>query len=574
MRGVAAGKDAGAPRYRGYHDLSPMTSSRSLLVSLLCALSLPSFAATDTTPAANFTINGTPGFDDVTIGNGPGGTTTVSSPSFESVTFANKTNVLFDGLGGGDRVKFSNANPASGLVSLIVKNVTHIEQTAPVRYPLLGLDAAGEVELSLPTNDVDRLEITAGHQITFADADDLGIGGVSTALAGMRTPDGLVYVTTVTGDITLSDTDAAEVISGGEVTLKAGRDLTIDVDRYAIASLGDASIFAGRDVVLGKNGYANDVRAGGNAGLGAGRTLRIAGLTTVLGSVTDLDITALDLGAGDSVEQRDSAMFIAAGINAQVVLVTSVLSLTGNMPGLQSPAGFMYLYVTEGVVIGKDSGISAPAGRVKFVTQGVRLGTIADLSGPPVKLSDEELDRITAREIVISNEHGSLDVTAPITIDKKLTLEMAEALTSSASGRLEAPELSVSALVGDPIHWTITSDFVQWDHGVPILYSGVTTLSVLGGGNRDTFEVTPSTSTEIFVYGYGPNPPATPGDTLTFDLDGVADPVLHAALHSNGSGYQGTLTSSNRRSVQFFDIESFEGAPVNPPRRKTRVIRH
>lgn len=537
---------------------------RPVLVSIFCAFTLPLFAVTDTVPAAHFTINGTPGFDAVTISDGPGQTTTVSSPSFESITFGNKTNVVFDGLGGGDTVKFSNPNPPAGLVSLIVQNVTRIEQISPVRYRALGLDAADEVVMHFRANDVDRIEITAGRQITFADSDDVVIGGVSSALSGIRTADGILSLTTVTGDITLSDTDAAEVIYSGVVTLEAGRDLTMDVDRHAIvSSWGDTSLHAGRDVVLGKGGYANDVRASGAALLRAERAFKIAGRTTILGNVTETSITAMSLGAGSWIEQRDDATFIAAGTSAQMIVGTTALYLRGNVYGLQS-LGSMFLLVRD-LEIDTDFGILAPRGTVRIWAEGgAHLGTAVDVAGAPVELSDEELDAIETPGIIVGVqfEGDSVEVTGPITLDKKLQLESTRALTSSGSGRVEAPELVISTVGSEPVRWTITPHAVQWDDAAPIPYSGVATLSVLGAGYGDTFEVTPSETTRIHVYGYGPDPGPAAGDTLDVDLDGVADPVLHATLHPN-YGYQGTLTSSNRNPVLFWNIESFEHAPVN-----------
>ena len=541
---------------------------RPVLVSILFALTLPLFAGTDTVPAAHFTINGTPGFDAITISDGPGGTTTVSSPSFESITFANKTNVVFDGLGGGDTVKFSNPNPAVGLMSLIVKDVTRIEQSSPVRYRSLGLDAADEVVMHSPSNDVDRIEITAGRQITFVDSDDVVIGGVSSALSGIRTADGILNLTTVTGDITLSDTDAAEVIYSGLVTLEAGRDLTIDVDRHAIvSSWGDVSLHAGRDVVLGKDGHANDVRASAHAGLRGERAIKIAGRTTILGNVTETSITAMSLGAGGWIEQRDDATFIANGTNAQMLVGTTALYLRGNVPGLQTTGSIFLL--TRDLVIDTDLGILAPRGTVRIVAEGgAHLGTVDDVAGGPVELSDAELDAIETPQIVVGVQFAadSLEVTGRLTLDKKLSLESPQGLKSSGSGHVEAPELSVSTLGSEPVRWTITPDAVQWDNRAPIPYSGVATLSVLGAGHGDTFDVTPSETTRIHVYGYGPDPgpAAILGDMLDVDLNGVSDPVMRATLHPSGyGGYQGTLTSSNRKPVQFWDIESFQHAPVN-----------
>ena len=163
---------------------------------------------TDTGAAAVYVINGTAGADTVTVSDGPGGTTTVSSPSFESVTFANKTSVTFDGLGGGDSITFNNPNPATGLASFIVQNVATVGQTAAIRYPSFGASATGNINLGF-SNDVDNVELaTTGGTVFFSDTDDVIIGGVSPALAGIAAGSGVTVSTT--GDITV---DAAATVT-------------------------------------------------------------------------------------------------------------------------------------------------------------------------------------------------------------------------------------------------------------------------------------------------------------------------------------------------------------------------
>ncbi|HYC94018.1 MAG TPA: DUF11 domain-containing protein [Thermoanaerobaculia bacterium] len=166
---------------------------------------------TDTGAAASYVISGTPGFDDVTVTDGPGGTTTVSSPSFESVTFANKTNVVFDGLGGGDHVIFQNPAPATGLVSFIVENVNRVIGPQVIRYPSFGVSATGEIELATVTfHDVDNVELSSsGGDIRFGDSDTVTIGNVSPTLPGVSAG-GSVFISAVSG-ITV---DAAATVTG------------------------------------------------------------------------------------------------------------------------------------------------------------------------------------------------------------------------------------------------------------------------------------------------------------------------------------------------------------------------
>src|SRR5262249_10124784 len=82
----------------------------------------------DNVAATNLTINGTAGADNIVVADGGlvGGvqTTTVSSNTFESITFANKTTVTINGNGGAaDTLTFNNPTPAAGLSTLNVTNV-------------------------------------------------------------------------------------------------------------------------------------------------------------------------------------------------------------------------------------------------------------------------------------------------------------------------------------------------------------------------------------------------------------------------------------------------------------------
>src|SRR5439155_8374750 len=102
---------------------------------------------TDTVAGSMLLVNGTGGFNSVTIGNGGAGQNTISSPSFESVTFANKTTVTFDGGGGGDALNFALTTGAMGLTTLLVMNVATVTQTGAINLPKLGIVATGAITL-------------------------------------------------------------------------------------------------------------------------------------------------------------------------------------------------------------------------------------------------------------------------------------------------------------------------------------------------------------------------------------------------------------------------------------------
>ena len=180
---------------------------------------------TDTAPAATYVINGTAGADTVTVTDGPGGTTTVSSPTFESVTFANKTNVVFDGLGGNDTITFNNPTPATGLTSFIVRNVALVGQTGPINYPSLGVAATANVTLNMFNNDVNNVEIsTTGASALFSDFDGFTVGGVDAALTGIN----------ALGAISLASFDSEGIVV--QEPLTANADIALRTSRLAIGA--------------------------------------------------------------------------------------------------------------------------------------------------------------------------------------------------------------------------------------------------------------------------------------------------------------------------------------------------
>lgn len=544
---------------------------------------------TDTVAAANYLIVGTAGSDGVSITDGPAGTTTISSASFESVTFANKTNVVFDGLGGFDTVHFNNPNPATGLVSFIVTNVGSAHQTAPIAYPSFGVSATGAVSLQDDANDVDRVEITSqtGPFVVFTDADDLIVGGVSPALAGMRVVQtGSVSVAALGGDLVLDDTDAAEILkagdSSGTVGLSAGGDIRVAVDRRAaIAPAGSVFLQSIGDTLLGTVGptFANDIRAAVEVNMTVIGSLVVGGLTTVIsdafGQNSGGDLIAFFNGL---LTQTGGGRFVAGGTaeaDVQLWSGTGSLEFLGTVVGAESASGDVRL-LGRGLTIAPTSGLTAPLGEVEVVGHGMVLGAVVDVPDFPMELSDAELDRIFAPVVVIhANTIASdaRDVTQPITFTTgtELILRAFDYWTAVGPGSLSAPVLTFEIPAFPTLTWNIAPTSIQMGAGVAIPYSGVTTLNARArvlspnwafpSDAEDTFNVTPSATTTINIDGHLPVPPASPGDVLDFNLTGVVNPVLTATL--TATGYQGSLTSANRQPVNFEAIEQLVDAPVD-----------
>lgn len=90
--------------------------------------------------------------------------------------------------------------------------------------------------------------------------------------------------------------------------------------------------------------------------------------------------------------------------------------------------------------------------------------------------------------------------------------------------------------------------------------SFLTSVTLLGSADVDTFNVTPSPTVPITVMGGAPTPAATPGDTLNVDTSGASNPAL--TINSTANGFQGSYTFGNRATVTFSEIETLPPASV------------
>jgi uncharacterized repeat protein (TIGR01451 family) len=523
---------------------------------------------TDTTPSATLMVLGTAGADTVTVSDGPGpGEATISSPTFaEAITFANKTNVIFDGVGGADTFNLNNPTSPAGLVSFVILNVASVGQSAAFNYSLFGVSATGTVDLNDFSNNVNNIEIvTQNGAIHYEDVDDLTIGGVSGSLTGLRVVNSGDIQVSATGGMTLGDTDGPDVVSSGatagNVDLRVtggGSDIMATVNNKAItAPAGFIYVDSGRDLLLGTGGLDNDVRASGRVEFIAARDIAISGLAEVasddFGNATAGDATAV---AGRDLVVSGTASFGANGSSGAGTSVQAAGSGPGSVvvtattaPTLFATSDAVVIAATRLVISPASAFVSPVSVDIDSMTFPVDLGSATDL-GAALELSDAEIDRITTPLLRVITTNTTT-VTQPITFAGHLNL-VGDAYTSAGAGSLSAPALTFNGAA--PATWTIDGTSVTISPGAAIPYSAVTTLTANGSAGDDTYNVTPAAATTININGNPPIPPASPGDTLNVNTAGTTSPLL--TLTSDPNGFNGAYTFGNRAPVNFTSIET------------------
>jgi Ca2+-binding RTX toxin-like protein len=201
---------------------------------------------TDITPTSNnVIINGTAGADTISVTDGGvvGGvqTTQVSSPTFESIRFANKPFVVtIDGQGGGDTVSFNNPNPAAGLTTLNVTGVDTVSESGPVKVANLSITATGNVQLTDSGNQIGTFAANVGGTLSVTDSSPLSVGFVA----------GTNGITATNHNVTLTadSLDIQQPIDAGSGTvtlqpLSAGRTIGLgSPDGVSVFGLTDAEL--------------------------------------------------------------------------------------------------------------------------------------------------------------------------------------------------------------------------------------------------------------------------------------------------------------------------------------------
>jgi Ca2+-binding RTX toxin-like protein len=209
-------------------------------------------------------------------------------------------------------------------------------------------------------------------------------------------------------------------------------DISSNVDQDALLAVGNIVLNAGRDVNFGTVGvdFDNDVRAGGGIFINAGRHFHIDGFSDMAaddqglqtnGGVTIIaggdilidDANGTDASVGVSGGGSTGAVVLQTGLGRSLVLHASSTS------ALFAGAGGVTIRADQ-ILIEADSGISVTGGGTATLTtasagHAINVGSATD-GALALELSDAELDRIFAQNVVIgSDTAGTLSVNGAIT---------------------------------------------------------------------------------------------------------------------------------------------------------------
>jgi hypothetical protein len=323
---------------------------------------------TDTVAAASFTISGTGGNDNITVTDGGfvNGvqTTQVSSPAFESIRFANKTNVTIDGGGGGDIVTFNNPNPAVGMTALFLTNVGSVIQTGAVAVANLSISAGGDVQLTNSGNHVGTLAAVASGTFSFTDASPLIIGTVG-----------------ATSGITAA---------GEPITLTANN---LDVEQQINAGTGTVTL--------------RPLSPGQTIGLGSADSASLLGLTDA--ELDHVSAGVLRIGKSDAGTIGLNAAISPAG-TSQLELTTAADIHDNNLVGTDITVA--KLAMTAGTGIGIDEpafGIGTDVSNIEAQTNtgGLRIGNAGAVTIGGVTSSLGGLHVVTSGDLALATE-GSI----------------------------------------------------------------------------------------------------------------------------------------------------------------------
>jgi hypothetical protein len=238
------------------------------------------------------------------------------------------------------------------------------------------------------------------------------------------------------------------------------------------------------------------------------------------------------------------------------------------------------LTVASGAIGGKISlsggglltggNVSLTADQITLAGGSVQAGGTAALTpytvGRPIDLGSAhsgdlsllgaDLDAVNAGRVIIGDASaGPITVSAPIAPARSnsISLEGAGGFSATGSGSLSVPTLAVLDEGSTPRSWTITPASVTDGSGPAIRYSDAGTLTVTGGSGGDTFDVTGSVSTTVFLDGG-----TLANGTLDYDAQG-------RAVSGSLSPPKGAIDSPTVKPVQFSrmaGVRIINGAPA------------
>ncbi|MFA5293623.1 MAG: filamentous hemagglutinin N-terminal domain-containing protein, partial [Phycisphaerae bacterium] len=306
----------------------------------------------------------------------------------------------------------SDISPAAITNLHLINNSTVTATDGGIVVSGLAVEAAGAVEITDATTNVATLAIdTSTGNITFTDADSFSVGTVD-SIAGVDTDGGSVALTATTGDITVTNTAAADDIGAtttialtavadeGKITINSGADVestggthTYTADKMAIAGTITAT---GQKVILKAESAIDD------DAINLGSTVDTTGNTLELSDAEIDNITATTLQIGEAGQAE--AITVSADITP--ANVTNLHLITNSTVTATALSG-------GGIVV---SGLAVEAaGAVEITEASTDVDTLAvDTSTGSIKYTDIDgfsvgtVDGVAA----VDTDNGSVQLTA------------------------------------------------------------------------------------------------------------------------------------------------------------------
>jgi hypothetical protein len=424
----------------------------------------------------------------------------VTVDNFESIEFSNKTTLTINGGAGDDNININNPSKPTGLTSIIVNGGDPTASDKLIVTATSGSDTIGYNPTAIGAGNV----TIAGQPTTnFTNTELVTIdGNGGTDALTVSTPAGVDADTYTPGDAADSGTIAVRVAGSGTALVP----LTF-LHLGASGTTTLAKTGGGRSDALELNGTSNS----DTFNVGSSDIIQIVGLgsafVTRLLSTPGINGVILRGLAGDDIFNVNAGNAYASGV-----------IVDGGDPSASDTLNFTGTG-TSAVTLDYAAGTIAQTGQPTVTCVGVELinanaagqnFTASGTSGnDSLTVTPTSATAATLRMTSTSASVGSVPVVNASSIGTTFTVDL---LAGSDNLTVEGTQASEAITVNST---TVTVGALK-----TVTYANTENLQVLGQAGNDTFDVTPSNTTTIFIDGGDPIG-STPGDQLTLHPTGA-----------------------------------------------------
>jgi hypothetical protein len=469
-----------------------------------------------------------------------GTTDTISglAPSAITGKVTDLTNITLDGGSGGNTVTFAGAGAAVPATLNTGPGADTIDvHTTTSTAGLLTIDGQGG-------NNAVNLGSAGGVQGIVSPVDVVGTGRHTTLTVDDSNN------SSSSRFVTLSSDGTNDTISGLSLSTIAGQ-------LSALASLTVDGGSAGNTFVISGTGAGLPVALNAGAGVdsafvqgvGTGSSVAIQGQNGTDGVAVGNAGTAQGILGPISIGNTSGRTSLVIDDSSDTSARLASLStdgatdtISGIAPAnVTAASGVLSLLTVDGGTGGNTFTFAGPSVPATLNTGAGADTTLVQATSRPLNVNGQ-----SGKDTVNLGNAGSVQgIVAPVTV------------TNGGATALAVNDASDTAAHAVAVGTTAVTGLAP----APINYSGVTALTIDGGGPSDTFAVTPSTTTTDTLVGGGPVSATPPGNALNMTLTGTTSPALSGT--SSAAGAQGAWTFANRSPVNFSHMQSLNPTAVS-----------